>query len=160
MVMEVRNRGDRQQIVKLEDGHGVIEVLFFNDAAAEFAHLLTRDRPLLIQGSLNEDRFNGGLNFRAKQAWDFDLFFARYARHAQLSVDMGAADVNSLNDILRAHRNGPVALRWDLHLADGTRGGVDQAGTQGIALDRATAEQLRAQPGVRRLRFRFDTPWD
>ncbi len=160
MVMEVRNRGDRQQIIKLEDGHGVIEVLFFNDAAAEFAHLLTRDRPLLIQGSLNEDRFNGGLNFRAKQAWDFDLFFARYARHAQLSVDLGAADINSLNEMLREHRNGPVTLRWDLRLPDGTRGVVDQAGSQGLALDRATAEQLRAQPGVHRLRLRFDTPWD
>ena len=160
MVMDVRNRGSSQYFVRIEDGHGELELSFFSEAAQEYGQLLTRDRVLIVQGGLSEDRFNGGLVLRARRVWDFDSFYLRNARSAILSVDVAGGQLPHVRHLLNERREGQVALRWDLKLADGTRGAVDQRGSQSIRLDRETAERLRAMPSVHRLRVQFDRPWD
>ncbi len=159
LVTDVRNRGDNQYIVRMEDGRDEIEVTFFRDAAQEYGHLLTRDRVLIVSGGLSEDRFNGGLMVKAKQAWDFDQFCSRFAKTAVISVDLNVASLAGIQSVLSSHREGRVPLRWEILSTRGARGVVDQDGERAIRLDAKLPAVLRAQPGVRRLRLNFERPW-
>ncbi|TQU05536.1 OB-fold nucleic acid binding domain-containing protein, partial [Xanthomonas perforans] len=79
-VVGVRRKGDSQVFVQLEDGRGRVECSAFSDAMAEFGHLLTRDRILIVKGGLREDEFNGGYSLRIRQCWDYEQICADHAQ--------------------------------------------------------------------------------
>ncbi|PTT41388.1 DNA polymerase III subunit alpha, partial [Stenotrophomonas sp. HMWF022] len=78
-VVGVRRKGESQIFIQLEDGRGRVECSAFSDAMAEFGHLMTKDRILVVKGGLREDEFNGGFALRIRQCWDFDEVCANYA---------------------------------------------------------------------------------
>lgn len=88
LVVSVRRKGDSQVFVQLEDGRGRIECSAFSDALAEFGHLLTRDRILIVKGGLREDEFNGGYSLRIRQCWDYAQLCTDYAQRLLLRVDL------------------------------------------------------------------------
>ncbi|HZV38908.1 MAG TPA: DNA polymerase III subunit alpha, partial [Pseudoxanthomonas sp.] len=87
-VVGVRRKGDSQVFVQLEDGRGRVECSVFSDAMAEFGHLLTRDRLLVVRGGLREDEFNGGYSLRIRQCWDYDQLCAQHAQRLSLRLDL------------------------------------------------------------------------
>ncbi|MEG1681130.1 MAG: DNA polymerase III subunit alpha, partial [Stenotrophomonas sp.] len=76
MVIGVRRKGDSQVFVTLEDGKGRVECSAFSDGLAEFGHLMTKDRILVVKGGLREDEFNGGYALRMRQCWDYEQLCA------------------------------------------------------------------------------------
>lgn len=162
-VVGVRRKGDSQVFVQLEDGRGRVECSVFSDAMAEFGHLLTRDRLLVVRGGLREDEFNGGYSLRIRQCWDYDQLCAQHAQRLSLRLDLREPGLMERVDALLAtHRPGATPLRLDL-LLDGRErrvgGLLDLNGPKSVRVDSGLIDALRAQPGIRTVKVAISRPW-
>jgi DNA polymerase-3 subunit alpha len=159
LVVGFRKRGDSMAFAQIEDGYGRIECAFFRDACLEFGPLLTRDRILLIEGSLQEDEFSGGYSLRARQAWDFKPLCARHARLLSLTVDSRKRDtLADVERVLSAFRPGSTPLRLDL-ITPTARGRLDCNGNFGVRAEPELLGALRALPGVDAVSLALNKPW-
>ncbi|MCD9028112.1 DNA polymerase III subunit alpha [Luteimonas sp. BDR2-5] len=160
LVMAVRKRGESQAFVQIEDGRGRLECAFFAEAWFEHAQLLTRDRILLIEGGLREDEFSGGFSLRARRAWDFDLVCQQHAQRLALQLDLRVpGSLAQVEKLLAERRPGQTPLRFDLLLPAGSAGTLDLNGSQGVRIDASLPGNLRALPGVRKVRLALSRPW-
>jgi len=163
-VVGVRRKGESQIFIQLEDGRGRVECSAFSDAMAEFGHLMTKDRILVVKGGLREDEFNGGFALRIRQCWDFDEVCANYATRLSLRLDLRQQRPvwERIDALLDRHRPGRTPLRLDL-LLKGPQGGVagmlDVSGQSAVRIDSKLMEALRADPAVRTLKVRYSPPW-
>ncbi|WP_394000767.1 DNA polymerase III subunit alpha [Luteimonas sp. WGS1318] len=159
-VTSIRKRGESQAFVLLEDGRGRLECGFFADASSEYAHLLTRDRILIVEGGLREDEFSGGFALRVKRCWDFHAVCPEHARRLSLRLDLRVPGTMArVEQVLAQHRPGRTSLRLDLLLPTGAAGTLEVNGTQSIRADAELPGTLRAQPGVRIARLDMAKPW-
>ena len=163
MLTGVRRKGDSQAFVTLEDSHGKVECSLFSDGLAEYGHLLTKDRVLIVKGGLREDEFNGGYALRVRQCWDFEQVCGDYAVRMQLRADLrDAAAWERLAALLAAHRPGRTQLRLDL-IVDSVQGPVagmlDLGGPAALRLHPDLLQALRNDPAVRKLQVRYAPPW-
>jgi DNA polymerase-3 subunit alpha len=163
-VVGVRRKGESQIFIQLEDGRGRVECSAFSDAMAEFGHLMTKDRILVVKGGLREDEFNGGFALRIRQCWDFDEVCANYATRLSLRLDLRQQRPvwERIDALLDRHRPGRTPPRLDL-LLKGPHGGVagmlDVSGQSAVRIDSKLMEALRADPAVRTLKVRYSPPW-
>jgi DNA polymerase-3 subunit alpha len=163
-VVGVRRKGESQIFIQLEDGRGRVECSAFSDAMAEFGHLMTKDRILVVKGGLREDEFNGGFALRIRQCWDFDEVCANYATRLSLRLDLRHQRPvwERIDALLDRHRPGRTPLRLDL-LLKGPDGGIagmlDVSGQSAVRVDSKLMEALRAEPAVRTLKVRYSPPW-
>ena len=163
-VVGVRRKGESQIFIQLEDGRGRVECSAFSDAMAEFGHLMTKDRILVVKGGLREDEFNGGFALRIRQCWDFDEVCANYATRLSLRVDLRRERPvwERVNALLDRHRPGRTPLRLDLLLKDpegSLAGMLDVGGESAVRIDSKLIQALRADPAVRTLKVRYSPPW-
>jgi DNA polymerase-3 subunit alpha len=160
VVSAVRRRGDSMAFARIEDGRGQLDVAIYREAFAEFGHLVSRDRVLLIEGNLAEDQFSGGFVLRARQCWDFRQLCAQHARRLALTVDLRAqGSWERLQGVLAAFRPGATPLRLDVLTAARARGTVDVNGSQGVRTDPELISQLRALPGISQVSLALHRPW-
>jgi DNA polymerase-3 subunit alpha len=159
LVTAVRRRGDNQAFVQLEDTRGRVECAFFSDAFNEFGQLLSRDRIVVVEGSLREDAFNGGYSLRARQGWDFRTLLAQYGRRLALTVDLRQGGTwERLQQLMAAFRPGGTPLRIDL-LTAGTRGSIELNGAASLRTDAELISSLRALPGISQVSLSLHRPW-
>ncbi len=159
LVMAVRRRGETQAFVQLEDGRGRLEVAFFNESFGEFAALLTRDRILLVEGTLREDAFSGGYSLRAKRCWDFNAVCTERTRSISLQVDTRVnRALPQLEALLTRYRPGSTALRLTA-LTQGASGRIDINGPFGVRAEPNLLGELRALPGVTGVTAHIERPW-
>ncbi|MFT3763066.1 MAG: DNA polymerase III subunit alpha [Pseudoxanthomonas sp.] len=162
-VVDVRRRGDSQMVVQLEDGRGRIECSAFSDAAAEFSHLLTRDRILVVRGGMREDEFAGGFSLRIRECWDYEKLCADNARRLSLRLDLREPGLwPRVDELLSRHRPGGTPLLLELLLptpAGGVSGRLQLNGEKSVRVDAGLLDALRSHPGVRTVKVAFDRPW-
>ncbi|KXB17590.1 DNA polymerase III subunit alpha [Xylella fastidiosa] len=163
LVVSVRRKGDSQVFVQLEDGRGRIECSAFSDALAEFGHLLTRDRILIVKGGLREDEFNGGYSLRIRQCWDYTQLCTDYAQRLLLRVDLRTSPAwERVDAILARYRPGNTPLRLDL-LLNSTHGPVagtlDLSGGQSVRIEQSLLDKLQKDPAVSTLKVKYTPPW-
>ncbi|RBD05749.1 DNA polymerase III subunit alpha, partial [Xanthomonas oryzae pv. oryzae] len=162
-VIGVRRKGDSQVFVQLEDGRGRVECSAFSDAMAEFGHLLTRDRILIVKGGLREDEFNGGYSLRIRQCWDYEQICADHAQRLSLRLDLREKQAfKRIDALLAKHRPGKTPLRLDLLLraqSGGVAGMLDLNGSHSVRIDQQLMDSLRADPAVRTLKIKYSPPW-
>jgi len=163
MVVGIRRKGDSQVLMTLEDGKGRVECSAFSDGLAEFGHLMTRDRILVVKGGLREDEFNGGYALRIRQCWDYEQLCADHAVRLSLRVDgRGGAVWQRIDTLLAAHRPGRTPLRLDLLLKGGSgsiAGMLDLGGSGAVRVSTQLLDSLRADPAVRRVKLSCSPPW-
>src|SRR3546814_8687338 len=80
--------------LQIEDGKGQLECLFFRDAFIEYGAMISRDRVLVIEGSMSDDDFSGGFSLRAKRCWDYRELCAAGQR-LDLRIDRKSTRLNS-----------------------------------------------------------------
>ncbi|WP_313212777.1 DNA polymerase III subunit alpha [Stenotrophomonas acidaminiphila] len=163
MVVGMRRKGDSQVFVQLEDGKGRVECSAFSDGLAEFGHLMTKDRILVVKGGLREDEFNGGYALRIRQCWDFEQLCADHAVRLSLRVDgRGGPIWQRIEPLLATHRPGRTPIRLDL-LLKGRDGGVagmlDLGGAGAVRVSTQLLDALREDPAVRRVKLAYSPPW-
>jgi len=163
MVVGIRRKGDSQVFMTLEDGKGRVECSAFSDGLAEFGHLMTRDRILVVKGGLREDEFNGGYALRIRQCWDYEQLCADHAVRLSLRVDgRGGAVWQRIDTLLAAHRPGRTPLRLDLLLkgrSGSIAGMLDLGGSGAVRVSTQLLDSLRADPAVRRVKLSCSPPW-
>ena len=159
LITGVRRRSDTFVSVNLEDGRGRIEVTFFGDTAVESAPILSRDRILIVEGSLREDEMSGGYTLRAKRCWDFESLYAEHAHALELDIDIRqpAAEA-ALWRLLREQRCGKATLKLTLSVQGG-RGRLVLAPAPGLLLSPGLVDDLRNTDGVRSARPGIARPW-
>jgi DNA polymerase-3 subunit alpha len=157
-VVAMRKRGDSQAFVQLEDGRGRIECAFFSDAYAEFAHLLTRDRILIVEGGLREDEFSGGFSLRARRCWDFHQVCSQHAQRLAVKLDLRQHEtLAQFERVLHGHAGStPIMLEA---ITRGATGRLNINGGQGVRVGAALPGLLRSLPGVRAVRVTLGKPW-
>jgi DNA polymerase-3 subunit alpha len=159
MVTMLRRRGDSQAFVQIEDPRGRLECAFFNDSFSEFAPLLSRDRIIIVEGSLREDSFNGGFSLKARQCWDFRALCSQHGRRLALTADLRLPGTwERLQQLLAGFRPGGTPLRLDLITAD-SRGTLDVIGGHCVRSDPELVSALRALPGISGVGLALHRPW-
>ncbi|MGR4894518.1 DNA polymerase III subunit alpha [Stenotrophomonas sp. LARHCG68] len=164
MVIGVRRKGDSQVFVTLEDGKGRVECSAFSDGLAEFGHLMTKDRILVVKGGLREDEFNGGYALRIRQCWDYEQLSADHATGMFLRVDgRGGPIWQRIDALLAGSRPGRTPLRLDLLLNGKPNGSVagmlDLGGQGAVRVSPQLLDTLREDPAVRRVKVKYSPPW-
>jgi DNA polymerase-3 subunit alpha len=159
-VVAVRQKGDSQSFITLEDGRGRVECSAFSDAMGEFGHLLTRDRILVVKGELREDEFNGGHALRLRHCWDYAQL-VQQAQKLSLRLDLRVPGVlERIEALLAERRPGSTSLRLDLLLPGGVAGMLEINGSQSVRVDADLVGTLRDLPGVRTVKMAMgQRPW-
>ncbi|MFT4197097.1 MAG: DNA polymerase III subunit alpha [Pseudoxanthomonas sp.] len=159
-VVGIRRKGDSQVFVQLEDGRGRVECSAFTDAAAEFGHLFTRDRILIVKGGLREDEFNGGYALRIRQAWDYGAL-CQQAQKLFLRLDLRVPGVlGRVEELFDQHRPGATSLHMDLLLPGGAAGALEVNGSRAVRVDAELVDRLRGTAGVRAVKMGLGLrPW-
>jgi DNA polymerase III subunit alpha len=157
-VTAMRKRGDSQAFVQLEDGRGRIECAFFAEAYHQFAHLLTRDRILVVEGGLREDEFSGGFSLRARRCWDYVQVCTQHAQKLSVKLDLRERDaLGQFDRVLQGH-HGSTPLLVEA-ITGAAVGRLSINGGKGVRVDAALPGLLRSLPGVRTVKVAIGKPW-
>ncbi len=158
MVTAIRKRGETMAFVQIEDGKGRLECLFFRDAFIEYGALLSRDRVLVIEGSLSDDEFSGGFSLRAKRCWDYrELCAAGQRLDLRVDLRMGEA-MAQLETALAAYRPGKTPLRL-LATTNAGSGVIELNGAHSVRSEPELIDLLRALPSVGEVSLHLPRPW-
>jgi DNA polymerase-3 subunit alpha len=159
LVGNVRKRGDSMAFAQIDDGHGHIELALFRDACSNFAHLLSRDRILIVEGQVGADRVSGELSMKLKQAWDFKTLLDTHAKKLALNLDLRVKGRwEQVDALLAEYRPGPTPLRIDLQRT-GVAGSVEFSGRQGVRAASDLLSRLRRLPAVQGVKLALHKPW-
>ncbi len=76
--------------VRLDDKSGRIETTLFSQTYERYHNLVANDRVLLVEGTLVQDDYRGGLNLRAERLWSLEDVRLQRALGAELRIDAEA----------------------------------------------------------------------
>jgi error-prone DNA polymerase len=76
--------GKRVVFVSLDDGHGVADATFFDEAQARASHILFNNRLLLIAGKTRRTGVNG-ISLMAENAWDLRTLWDQWVKEQKAS---------------------------------------------------------------------------
>ena len=159
MVVAVRRRGDTAAFARLEDETGSIEVSFFREAFDSYAHLLTQDALLVVEGGLGIDSFSGGYQVRARRVYPLEEACETRARLLRVHLNgVGPDFPQRLRQALDGYRGGHTALRlsgYHNHLA---RADIDLGEEWHVHARPELIRALRALPGVTDAQLRLARP--
>ena len=108
LVMDIFRRGNRVS-VRLDDNTDRVEVTLFDEAYAEYGHLLTKDAVLVINGQLRFDDFLNEWRVTAKRVRSVDEAIEESARRLTIrwtSDGEGQEFVRSLRETLKPFTQG------------------------------------------------------
>ncbi|MFM6988614.1 MAG: OB-fold nucleic acid binding domain-containing protein, partial [Arenimonas sp.] len=159
LISQMRKRGDNQAFVLIEDQQDGLECAFFSEAYQESATLLTRDRIVLIEGSLREDSFNGGFSLRAKHCWDFHALLLQYAKGIQCKLDLCHPDTwQTLQALLMSYRPGPTPVMLQLRTAS-AEGRLRAPAHHSVRCEAGLISRLRQIEGMGEVQVALARPW-
>jgi len=159
VVTQRKQRGDTMSTVLIEDGKGRLECTFYPNEYAEYGALISRDRILLIEGGLIDDRFTGGYALKVKRCWDWQGLCAAQARRLAIRADVReAGSFAALEACLAEFRPGRTPLRLALTTATAS-GIIDLNGVHAVRADPELLGALRALPGVQEVSLSLAKPW-
>ena len=159
LISQMRKRGDNQAFVQIEDQHASLECAFFSEAYQENAALLSRDRIVLIEGSLREDSFNGGFSLRAKHCWDFTALLLQHGRGIQCQLDLCHPDSwKSLERLLSDYRPGQTPVQLQLKTAT-SEGRIRVPEHHAVRCETGLISKLRQMQGISEVSVSLGRPW-
>ena len=159
LISQMRKRGDNQAFVLLEDQQDGLECAFFSEAYQESSALLTRDRIVLVEGSLREDSFNGGFSLRAKHCWDFHALLLQYAKGIQCKLDLCHPDTwQALQGLLMSYRPGPTPVMLQLRTAS-AEGRLRAPAHHSVRCEAGLISRLRQIEGMGEVQVALARPW-
>ena len=159
VVNQRKQRGDTMSSVLIEDGAGRIECTFYPNEYSEYGALISRDRILLVEGGLIDDRFTGGYAIKVKRCWDWQSLCSAQARKLMIKADLREhGTFVSLQECLARFRPGNTPLRLAL-TATSASGVVELNGSHAVRAEPELLGELRALPGVQEVLLSLAKPW-
>jgi DNA polymerase-3 subunit alpha len=111
-------RRGKMIVVTLDDGTAQVEMTVFNEVYEAERAKIRVDDPLIVEGKVSRDDFNGGLRVVADKLMTLGEARGRYAKALRLAlngkVSRGDAAAEKLRVLLAPYRNGlcPVRVRY------------------------------------------------
>ncbi len=106
LVMDIRRRGSRVSVV-LDDNTERLEVTLFEDALAQYKHLLAKDAVLVVDGSLRFDDFIGAWRVTAQRVRSVDDAIEEYARRLTIHCNTASLElIGNLRETLQPFAHG------------------------------------------------------
>jgi DNA polymerase-3 subunit alpha len=107
----------RMAFITLDDQSGRIEVGLFADNYQIYANLLSKDKILVVEGSVGLDEYTGNVRLRAKRILDIEQARAHYAKRIDVRIsgaNRSGKLIDALQDALTPFRNGhcPVQINY------------------------------------------------
>jgi DNA polymerase-3 subunit alpha len=116
LIMDMRKRGNRTTVV-LDDNSGRLEASLFSETFHNFRNVLSKDKIVVVTGTLRYDDFVGGWQVNANKVVDIDDVIETRAKGMILSLEpngQGQRLLNRLHDVLLPYREGncDVAVQY------------------------------------------------
>ncbi len=111
-------RRGKMIVVTLDDGTAQVELTVYNEVFEAERAKIREDEPLIVEGKVSRDDFNGGLRVVADKLMTLGEARGRYAKALRLAlngkVSRGDAAAEKLRVLLAPYRNGacPVRVRY------------------------------------------------
>ncbi|MCC6303126.1 MAG: DNA polymerase III subunit alpha [Gammaproteobacteria bacterium] len=93
-------RGERIAFMTLDDRSGRIEIAVFSEAYQKYRDLLSKDRLLVVEGSVSVDEYSGGYRMSAEKIYDIDRARGVYAKGVEIDVQARRAAGNGFSSLL------------------------------------------------------------
>ena len=157
-IVAINRRNESRVFFAIEDGLGRVEVVVYSDALPSCEALLATDALLVVEGSLHEDRFNGGTSLRLRRAWSIEDFITAHAHRISFSLDGRKPEaIASVLATIAPSRPGNASLCINVHTAT-ARGIIDGGNGLNVRGSVALVEHLRALPVVSGVKMKLATP--
>jgi DNA polymerase-3 subunit alpha len=109
-------RRGKMIVVTLDDGTAQVEMTVFNELYDAERAKIREDEPLIVEGKVSRDDFNGGLRVNADRLMTLAEARGRYAKALRVAlngkVSLGdTAAAERLRVLLAPYRNGPCPVR-------------------------------------------------
>ncbi len=110
-------RGDRIAFVTLDDRSGRIDLAVFAEAYRRYRDLISKDRLIVVSGTVSVDEYSGGFRMSVDEVYDIDQAREIYAKRLEIDLDRQqlSQDVSrSLAEVLQPFREGdcPVWIKY------------------------------------------------
>ena len=117
----IRRRGESMAFAKLADGTGAsLEVGFFKDSMARYAHLLKEGERIVVAGGLSWDGFSSNWQLKVRQAYSVDDALLKACREINITVsNAGINFVSNLKVLLTGYQGGNARVRLKLEFNEG-----------------------------------------
>lgn len=129
LVVDVRTRQTKQgktiAFVTLDDRSGRIEIALFGDRYENYRSIISKERLLVVEGTLAIDDFSGNLRLTVEDLYDIEQFRERFAKVLKLTWTKDSDDkinnifISEFQKILQPFKGGicPVAIHYASHQA-------------------------------------------
>jgi DNA polymerase-3 subunit alpha len=109
-------RRGKMIVVTLDDGTAQVEMTVFNELYDAERAKIREDEPLIVEGKVSRDDFNGGLRVNADRLMTLAEARGRFAKALRVALNgeasrAGAAAAEKLRTLLAPYRNGPCPVR-------------------------------------------------
>ncbi|MCZ6828395.1 MAG: DNA polymerase III subunit alpha [Gammaproteobacteria bacterium] len=113
-------RGDTMAILQLDDRSARIEATLFADVYSEHRELLVKDSIVIVEGTVNQDEYNGNLSLRASSVRSLIQARQNYASELtiELREDMVDAALAAKLQHLLQHANGQCPVIFSYSQSD------------------------------------------
>lgn len=120
LVVSLRTRNTpsgRIAFITLDDRSARVEVAVFGEDYVRYSSLLSKDRILVVKGTLGVDDYTGNVRLRAKEVMDIEQARAHFAKRIEIHVRIPNAPngfINQLQEVLVPYREGhcPVQVNY------------------------------------------------
>lgn len=157
LVVDLKKRNGRLALT-LDDRSGRVELPLFEDVAARYRNIVTRDQLLVVEGKISFDEFSGGYRIAQKQM--YDIAQAREAWGRRIEIDWRGADADPsfatrLKETLEPYRRGGCPV-WVNYRGWSAGVPVDLGAQWRVRPEDALFERLVALVGAGNVRMIYD----
>ena len=155
LIVEVRRRSEKAVFAQLDDHGNRVEVAFFSKALQDDKLDLRKDQIIVVEGTLSEDQYSGGIQVRAQRA--FDLPTARMVFAKGLTLEMAAsASLEQLRTVLKEHGAGRTPI-WVNYRNNGASTFLKLGSDWCVRASESLLEALESIPGISDARILYGT---
>jgi DNA polymerase-3 subunit alpha len=114
-------RGEKIAFITLDDRSGRLELAVFAEAYRTYRDLLSKDKLLVVEGTVSVDDYSGGFKMSAERIYDIDRAREAYAKRLVIDVESSQAEngfIDSLARVLAPYRDGGCPVWLDYRSRD------------------------------------------
>lgn len=115
-------QGKKMVTVELDDRTARVDMVLFEGTHEKYAHLLQKDKLVIVEGVVSYDDFSARYQIRANALYDITQAREKFSRCLEIRVDKTKANgdwsdekmTSQLNDVLQTYREGkcPVCIQY------------------------------------------------
>ena len=101
-------------ILVLDDRTGRLEMTLFAETYEKYRHLLEKDAILVVQGTVTDDDYTGGLRMNTEELWNLDGARAAYMKRLTLKLEQSQLQgngVGALATVIKPFCEGHIPVR-------------------------------------------------